>query len=78
MDEVFGDRSIPQYELNELTINYLYKLSQHNQKMNHLTELQIKDSQRKVHEYEKQGGCFDFKSKWPLTANYVLELLNLC
>jgi len=55
LESIFVDNNIPQYEINEETIDYLYKLYKHQQKMDHLTKLQIDDGVLKTKELRSEA-----------------------
>lgn len=55
LEEVYGGERVPQYEVNERTIEILYGLMQRNRRRNKHSALELDDVKQKSHEYNAEG-----------------------
>lgn len=55
MKKIFGDHSIPQYEVNARTTEILHHLSERNRVRDRDVSLVIEDLKQKASEYESEG-----------------------
>ncbi|GFO30148.1 HAUS augmin-like complex subunit 1 [Plakobranchus ocellatus] len=55
LHEIFGDEQVPEFEINQQTIEYLYQLSQETRQHDGHLQLVTKDLQQKAAEYNAEG-----------------------
>ena len=55
LHEIFGDEQIPDFEINQQTIEHLHQLSQESQQHDHHIQLITSDFKQKTSEYSAEG-----------------------
>jgi hypothetical protein len=81
LEEVYDGERVPQYEVNERTIEILYGLMQRNRRRNKHSSLELDDVKQKSHEYSAEGtscySCCQLCLYAMLGCTYIMETVFL-